>query len=269
MRVLAELAFDAIQDNPSVAAGICAFAVAFSLVAGNALYGQESRHPGPLFATRDAITTKSLPDAKAKPVRTSQAKEGGKAVVNIPVPQSRPKATDTALVRRMQSGLLELGIYAGEVDGLNGPKTREAVMKFERSLGIEPTGAITADLAAQLPDMKTVQSNGKAEAAEPVDVVTRIEERIAPVSNDAPEITISAKEPANADLDVRDEAVLLRIKIGLMNDGAEGISLTGALDEATIKAIREFQGRHGLTVNGVPGEEILAMMQKLHLLSAI
>ena len=100
--------FETIQENPSIAAGICTFAVAFSLVAGNALYGQKSVHPVPLFATRDSITTKSV----QKPDRAETRRQARRSsdIAQIPIPKARPQFTPQAanastLVRDTQEGL--------------------------------------------------------------------------------------------------------------------------------------------------------------------
>ncbi len=265
MRGIAGLVVDGIQDNPSVAAGLCAFAVAFSLVAGNAFYGQNGGHPVPLFATRDAITTKSVPKSDAREKQSTKAKSG--EIAQIPVPKARPKVAETteaSLVRQMQAGLHDLGVYSGEIDGLYGPKTREAVMRFERELGIEPTGLITADLVGQLP--------GKAQAEKPAPAKQRVVRE-----ETAPQITntvAKSQEPQTLEtqpasqttveiVDNRNAAVIARVQIGLINAGAFDLVPDGTLNEETISAIRLFQDRYGLVVDGVPGEDLLRKMEEV------
>ncbi len=264
MRGIAGLVVDGIQDNPSIAAGVCAFAVAFSLVAGNALYGQNGGHPVPLFATRDAMTTKSVPVSKA---RAQQKQESGSAkteISKVPVPVSRPKAAETseaAMVRQMQAGLHDLGVYTGEIDGKFGPKTREAVMRFERELGIEPTGLVTADLVRQLPGKAQAEASPQQRAArEDVPEITNTVARAKDTQ------TLEAQPASQATIEIvdsRDAAVVARVQIGLMNAGALDIVPDGTLNEATISAIRLFQDRYGLVVDGVPGEELMRKMEEI------
>ena len=45
-------------------------------------------------------------------------------------------------VRSVQQKLRSLGFYSGAVDGIFGPRTKEAVLAFQRYLDIEETGAI-------------------------------------------------------------------------------------------------------------------------------
>ena len=46
------------------------------------------------------------------------------------------------IVADVQSILQEQALYRGEVDGLVGPLTQEALVAYQSSLGLEPTGAI-------------------------------------------------------------------------------------------------------------------------------
>jgi peptidoglycan hydrolase-like protein with peptidoglycan-binding domain len=303
MRGVAGLAIEAVQENPSIAAGICTFAVAFSLVAGNALYGQRGGHPVPLFATRDAITTRSV----EKPVARETRKHADVPSVEgtakqVPVPQSRPEkaavgSPSSSLVRDTQEGLKLLGHYAGEVDGLYGPKTREAIVRFERAAGLEATGLVSAALAemvtqgtkkqskpaavavveaapvvpvekvaadparpAEAQKAVATASSSKAEPAslEPVKVETvRIE---APEAAAAPADTQTSAETA---ADVRLSALVARIQIGLQNFGELEVPLDGQLGERTVEAIRRFQDRYGLAADGQPSEALVDKLEQI------
>ncbi len=303
MRGVAGLAIEAVQENPSIAAGICTFAVAFSLVAGNALYGQRGGHPVPLFATRDAITTRSV----EKPVARETRKQAGVpaaegAAKQVPVPQSRPEkaavgSPSSSLVRDTQEGLKLLGHYAGEVDGLYGPKTREAIVRFERAAGLEATGLVSAALAemvtkgtkkqskpaaaavveaapvvpvekvaadparpAEAQKAVATTSSTKAEPAslEPVKVETvRIE---APKAAAAPADTQTSAETA---ADIRLSALVARIQIGLQNFGELEVPLDGQLGERTVEAIRRFQDRYGLAADGQPSEALVDKLEQI------
>ena len=51
------------------------------------------------------------------------------------------------LVRTVQVGLLQLGYFDGQVDGIFGPKTRSAILAFERDWEFEPTGQVSGELS--------------------------------------------------------------------------------------------------------------------------
>ncbi len=56
----------------------------------------------------------------------------------------------TAMVRKAQTQLNQLGFDTGTPDGEMGPRTRSAVKAFQRSLGLKETGVIDADLIKEL-----------------------------------------------------------------------------------------------------------------------
>jgi peptidoglycan hydrolase-like protein with peptidoglycan-binding domain len=66
-------------------------------------------------------------------------------------------ATDTAglpqradPIRRVQTGLAELGYLPGTIDGFLGGQTRDAIRQFERDRGLPVTGDVTEALIAEL-----------------------------------------------------------------------------------------------------------------------
>ena len=61
-----------------------------------------------------------------------------------------PPNAKSPLVANAQSLLAQLGLYAGTVDGLTGPKTRAAVRDFQRGLGAPETGVVDERLIGQL-----------------------------------------------------------------------------------------------------------------------
>ncbi len=61
-------------------------------------------------------------------------------------------ADRSALVVKIQTLLAAQGYQPGPADGLEGPKTREAVRAFQRHVGLSETGAINSDLVAVLAD---------------------------------------------------------------------------------------------------------------------
>jgi hypothetical protein len=54
------------------------------------------------------------------------------------------------IVADVQSILQEQGLYKGEVDGLVGPQTQEALTAYQTALGLEPTGTLDQPTLEQL-----------------------------------------------------------------------------------------------------------------------
>ncbi|HSO48618.1 MAG TPA: peptidoglycan-binding domain-containing protein, partial [Rhizobiaceae bacterium] len=62
---------------------------------------------------------------------------------------------------------------------------------------------------------------------------------------------------------IKDAATIARIQIGLINFGESGITVDGMMNEQTAEAIRRFQGRYGLDVDGMPGDDLLIKMEEI------
>jgi len=287
LRSLAGAAFATVQDYPSIAAGSCAFLVAFALVAGNALMGQPGGHPDPLWATRDGVTTQSVPGPKV-PVRKVRTEIF--APVTIPVPEMRPPlASDTIdqgeLVRRTQQTLGQLGLYDGKVDGKYGPVTRDAVLNFQRANGLKADGQVStgllaaaAEFAARAPRQNTsrqvvVRNDTARNDAPRQDAIAQILEgdKIAAAEPASTKSVKPADPTDNANVklaqdsaeDIARSARIARIQIGLTNFGESGIAVDGVLGPGTVEAIRQFQGRYGLPQTGEPEEAVVHKLEQI------
>jgi len=71
--------------------------------------------------------------------------KGGATSGPDPVP-----SLDPVFVRSLQIELVERGYYAGEIDGIAGPKTRQAVENFQRDAGLVVNGAFDQRLLQEL-----------------------------------------------------------------------------------------------------------------------
>jgi localization factor PodJL len=61
-----------------------------------------------------------------------------------------PAAPAPRFVREAQRTLLELGYQPGPVDGVVGPKTKDALAKYQRSERIQSTGRLDSETMARL-----------------------------------------------------------------------------------------------------------------------
>lgn len=71
----------------------------------------------------------------------AQTRQTAEASAKPTVNKIRQPVT-TAMVRKVQARLKQDGLYHGRIDGLWGPKSREAAMDFQHHNGIAPTGKI-------------------------------------------------------------------------------------------------------------------------------
>ncbi|WP_162841446.1 peptidoglycan-binding domain-containing protein [Salaquimonas pukyongi] len=217
--------FSVLQNNPSVAAGGCTFAIAFALVAGNAFYAQSGAHPDPIWATRDMTTTQSVPDVR--PVQTTRIQPKKR-----PARDSATVARHKKLVSRLQIALAKTGDYEGDVDGLMGPMTRAAITKYQKRNNMHETGKATQELAAFVENrLPKVASQKKADKLSGI---------------------IANTEPVLSDDEMLNRALVMRIQEHLARATGSNIDVDGIFGNQTEQALRQFQQRHGLKVTGQP-----------------
>jgi peptidoglycan hydrolase-like protein with peptidoglycan-binding domain len=246
----------AIQENPAIAGGICTFLVAFTLVAANALYAQPGGHPGPIFATRDTVTTNSLSRPQPRDRQTLGGPSSALSLERIPVPMMRPRVEtalpdSSSLVVEAQAELARLGLYDGEIDGVYGPRTHDAVIAYEDRFGYARTGQVSRQMVRQLRKSPTPSDAGPVE--------TTLAELPAPVTRDDRTKPVSVSYGGQRD----DPALVARIQIGLINFGEGDIAVDGVVDNHTEAAIRGFQKRYGMRVDGRPSDAIIGKLEEI------
>lgn len=219
---------------------MCTFAVAFTLVAGNAIYSQSGSHPLPLWATRDHVTTQSIqvtsnfkPDAfkpVVRPVKTTlfspkkieqSSKTASSQVANPAVGNTSP------LVADVQRALFELGEYKGGVDGQRGPMTRAAISSYQSHNGLQINGFASQSL---------------------LDHIGRHALKSASVVVPTPKPSVVASK-ADAKYDA---SIVKTVQQGLYNFGEPGITVDGIYGNQTAAAIMRFQEKFSLVKTGVP-----------------
>lgn len=195
----------------SLALGLC-FSAA---IAYNALGRQDARHPAPFegFWNLDAAETK--PDGPILKPRH----ERDSAVV----PKSDP------LIAELQAALRDLGFYEGEIDGLNGPKTRTAIVDYQRRHKLE--------------------AGGKASSAllDHVKLNLRIKQAV--------------EQPSTSSITGGSKQVRL-VQDGLSELGYSPGPSDGVLGDQTEQAIRNFQQDRRLKVTGRITDALISELRK-------
>ena len=169
-------------------------------IAVNALFLQSGPHPAPLFAER-----------------------GDTALAMEPDP----------LVAAAQLELKRTGYYQGPIDGISGPQTEAAILRFERAAGVAATGAIGPEL---------VRAVSTPERREP------------------PHGASEARAALSSDHVAAIQHALARAAYGpLPADGIVG--------PQTHEAIRRFQAHHGLPVTGELTESLVVELRAVGVLA--
>jgi len=230
-----------IARNPTLVGGLTAFLVALSFVSANALWYQPYAHSGAFFATRDFMR----PGAPAATEETT-----GETTILIERPeQPAPVIEGDPMVKKVQQTLRDLNFYGGDVDGLYGPNTREAIASYQSKMGLAVTGAVDDTLLDQL-GTGSVKSVSVKPAALPT-----------PAPREA-----VATAPAAATAPVRDDRIA-KVQAGLQEFGNEAIEADGLMGAKTEAAIREFQSLFGLPETGKADQEVYAKMKEIGLIN--
>lgn len=129
-------------------------------IAINALAHQPGHHPAPLFETRpfaDATTTTATataPQPRLKPAQENVSDAPAQtAALGAAQPRMKPVAGEaTPLVKDLQALMAARGLYRGDIDGIPGASTTEAIRALEKSLNLVQTGEPNERLLAYARD---------------------------------------------------------------------------------------------------------------------
>ncbi|PTW57682.1 peptidoglycan hydrolase-like protein with peptidoglycan-binding domain [Breoghania corrubedonensis] len=213
-------------DNPVAAGGSLVMLLTASLIVANALSFQPGKHPAPLFSTRASAVEDVQPE--------------------------RPKPTE--LVTDLQNSLKRIGFYEGPVDGLNGPRTEQAIRAYERASGLAETGRPSHALRARLilEDVALPRAAPAAPTATPS----------VPVPIPPAEVGSADSPTGSIGPQAARETVRFVQKL-LANLGYGPLSVDGLWGAETASAIRRFQLDRGMPINGRLDDTLCAALEKV------
>jgi peptidoglycan hydrolase-like protein with peptidoglycan-binding domain len=235
-----------IARNPTLVGGSTAFLVALSFVSANALWYQPHAHSGAFFATRDFLRPGATEPPPELPDETT-------ILIERPEPQRQMVGDPT--VKEVQETLRQLNFYGGDVDGLFGPNTREAIEAYQAKMGMAVTGNVDDSLLDQLGTGSVTPAVLPSPA--PRDAVI---ERVAATADEA--VSDVAAKPASL---TRDERIA-KVQAGLKEFGNDAIEIDGLMGAQTASAIKEFQSLFGLKVTGEADQAVYAKMKEIGLI---
>ena len=148
-------------------------------------------------------------------------------------------------VKALQSALKELGFYTGSVDGSYGSGTRGAVVDFQKMNGLTQSGSADGATQALLYEGSPKNSKGKAAQVKTV----------APVEGAA--ISSGSKGEAVSRLQTRLK------ELGYYTGSVDGVAGSG-----TVKAVKAFQKKNGLSQTGTADAATQALLYSAGALSA-
>lgn len=143
-------------------------------------------------------------------------------------------------VRRMQAKLKEKGMYKGSVDGSFGPATKAAVVKFQKSVGITADGK---------PGNKTLTALFEGKSAINKANNTELKQKTQPAN---PRTLYYGSTGSR----------VKELQRALKAAGVYKGSIDGVFGDATYAAVKAYQRKKGLTVDGMAGVKTLNSLAK-------
>ncbi|MGQ4496695.1 C40 family peptidase [Dermabacteraceae bacterium P13101] len=196
-------------------------------------------------------TWSALLDAKASP---SPAKTTSESAVSAPAGDAQPLlkwGARSSAVRSLQEKLNNHGASL-QVDGIFGSGTYRAVRSFQSANSLMVDGVVGKNTWSALENGKQIAASTPAPAPAPAP---------APRQETAPAApSVQQVEDSSVKLGDRGEAVITVQKLLVKN----GISLRvdGAFGATTESAVKDFQRREGLTVDGIVGDTTMQRLEK-------
>lgn len=199
--------------------------------------------------------TSTAPQPEPRPAESAE----------IAAEPAAPATIGNQAIADMQEKLQALGLFDGVVDGYYGPKTADAIRAFEARFGLPRTGAATPQVIEAVrnaPLQPQPQAQVQPVAAEPAvdeigpliaqmqqeatpvptEPVSTERQTIADISADLPASNTVAPEPAEPSVPaVLNSDLVSDIQRGLTRLGFLQGPVNGVADEATARAIRQFQ----------------------------
>lgn len=266
---LAEAAVRAVARRPGHFA-LAALALAVVGYAGvNALALQEGEHPSAFFETRDpawerpvagtsadetGAVTRIVFDDDAERRFGRQRPQAAETPLPLPVPRAEmPAAAPDDPVVELQRMLAGLGFYEGEIDGIKGPVTRDAVERYKVSVGLRGIELTIAELLTSL------RNNTMVTAAIPTPRPRADEGAAAlpPPADPLPTVLREAPPP---------DRTVLKVQAGLKAFGNAAITVDGVAGDQTRAAVREFQALFRMPVTGEIDRELVDKMAAIGLI---
>ncbi len=211
--------------------GIKGSATTEAIIAAQTFYGLEADGVvgASTLAALQADSYEANPATKPLANNNSDA-DGADSVV---------KVSSSAATKNLQQLLSDRGFYGGEIDGIYGAMTEEAVLIAQRKYGLIADGvAGSLTIAALEADQGDAQGNAVPPADDGV-----------VANNPQTEGIVTSGSSIT-------QAQTLLSELGFYDGAVDGIQ-----GEMTTAAIKKAQAFYGLTVDGVIGSETLAALQ--------
>ena len=248
-----------ISRHPSIIGGATVFAVAFAFVSINALVNQPGRHPAPLYETRAPVAhSVRLPAPEDVPVPSSRISTfhtvDSDPQSTASIPTGNPRSSNKT-VYNLQHEMRVRGLYRGDVDGVFGPQTADAIRAYQKGHGLEATGVpsdalLVHILISQLDTVAVPRPKPKT--------IAKIIAADQPVRTTQP-----PARPAEPEAEIPVADLVISIQRGLSNIAYDDVRVDGVIGRQTSEAIADFQRHYRLPVTGKPDRIVLKKLREI------
>jgi peptidoglycan hydrolase-like protein with peptidoglycan-binding domain len=204
-------------------------------------YGEKTRDAVKAFQSKNGLvadgiagpsTLKAISSAKSSSGSGSSS-SGGSSGSSAVSSTTLTVGSTGAAVRSLQTNLTTLGYYSGDITGHYGSQTGEAVRKYQKAKGLSQTGTATPSLQSRI---ASDTGSGSGSGSKVV-------------------IKTSLKQGDSGDA-VRDLQNAL-YKLGFYNG-----TISGNYGSLTAAAVRRFQDKNDLTVDGIAGSKTITLINQ-------
>ncbi|MGU3574744.1 peptidoglycan-binding protein [Brucellaceae bacterium C25G] len=290
--------------NPVLTGGATAFLVVMGFVSANALWYQPQSHDYLFFRTRPDLVFVPTPkpsllsqsannnnqsssarpeaqptteNAKQEPDQTASVASLDSVELTDELPALAPNAD--LEIAKIQQKLRALGLYDGAVDGLPGPKTRQAVEQWQvlqQKAGMATQVPVNETVATQ-PNIENMIQVAVPEArpkAQPdisidktVQVTTINQRRDAATGNESAKRVPTVQASLSTSAQPVTSQDIVRVQAGLKAFGNDLIIVDGVAGQSTQDAIREFQKLFDMQITGQVDAHLIGKMREIGLIS--
>ncbi|MCM8792503.1 MAG: peptidoglycan-binding protein [Candidatus Omnitrophica bacterium] len=154
-------------------------------------------------------------------------------------------------VEEIQTILKNANFYSGRIDGLMGARTRQAIKKFQKEKEITPTGIIDEQTYSLLLKERETQFSLLMQKNKIPDTNLSISIEEPPKIEKSPEEIAKITGPQQEGLTPLEKNK--KIQLALKKAGFDVGPIDGKLGPKTLKAIKGFQKKNKLKIDGIVG----------------
>ncbi|WP_455482279.1 peptidoglycan-binding domain-containing protein [Bartonella sp. B35(2025)] len=236
------------RKNTLLAIGFFLFSISFGFVSFNALFSQVAMHQD-VSTQMEFISISGIGKSSNLPKKEAKF-QTDTHIIPVPIPnnlrKNPPSHSFSESTLKIQKKLAQLGFYDGSLDGVEGPKTRRAIVLWKQQ---------NAD---------RVQNSALPKST--IDeIAILIQHSEMEMANDT---TKTSNLPSSKETILESPMTdIVQVQKALRIFGHQEVIVTGVEDQNTIDALKQFQKIFNLPITGKVNHTVLMKMREIGLLN--